>query len=499
MKLTVKRDVKFKRKEIIAYLDVDQKREDLQSILENHSISELPNRLQEHMKKFDLIDEYGSLTESGEYAKKTGLVKEKEYGQYEVWYHIDEPWFGTLPVAIHRINAGNGNQKQYQNEWTKPEDIIDKFTLKKSDNIQNIRDSDINMDINLRSLTPRAVKKIRDISAIGSITCTAEKLDEKKFNCELSANLGWSQKNKENSFISREIIHKEDPITLLNEILGNDFETESKCVLVDNPPENPTNFTKNENLKNKAGFKEVIIEDIPLRAKDKSCAEKWLKSLLSHVWSTQYVTKEQMEIDQKSWIGSLALSGYGLTVKDTDQVLFEVNEDKQAFWNVAVMYDLRPTKANVRIPFVLEKDEMNVDVKIKKHLFEGRNVSKIIISDRYIENDNIDILKRILPEKSDTIIKIFTRKNLKLKPEEWINEILPQKRDERFDDHNRYWLVKSSFGWEYWSFSHSLTPFKEFEEMDQIYVDSQVNISPVYAIPEYLENEINAVLGGKKE
>ncbi|MDD3051892.1 MAG: hypothetical protein PHR06_12225 [Candidatus Cloacimonetes bacterium] len=498
MKLTLKRDVTLKRKEMIAYLDIEQKREDLQSILKNPSITSLPTRLKDHLKKFGLINKYDALTESGKYAIETGLVKEKEYGQYEIWYHVDEPWFGTLPVALHRINAGNGNQDKYTNNWAKSEDILYKFSLK-TDKVQSIFDSDSKNDVNLSSLTPRAVKKINEKAATGSLTCTADDVNKKEFSCKLSANLDWSQKNKEKSTISNEMTYKDDPVALIRDILGKDFDTGSKSLLIDIPPENPTDETGTKILDDKAGFKEIKIEDVPLRAKDKSCAENWLKSLLTYTWSSQYVTKEQMEIDQNKWIHSHALSGYDLTAKNTDQVLFELNENRKTFWNVAVMHDLRPANATIRIPFVLEKDESQVNFKITEHLFKGRKISRIIISDRYIENKKVSILEKLLPDDANIKITVFSREDLKSLPDNWNAEILPKIRDDEFDDHNRYWLIKSSNGWEYWSFSHSLTPFKESNRSNGIEVDAQVNISPVYTIPKYLETKIKSADGGNRK
>jgi len=496
MKLTLKRDVTLKRKEMIAYLDIDQRREDLQSILKNQRIDLLFTRLKDHLKKFDLINEYDALTESGKNAIKTGLVKEKEYGQYEIWYHVDEPWFGTLPVALHRINAGKGNQDKDTNRWAKPEDVLDKFS---QDKAQSILDSDSKIDVNLSSLTPRTVKKINDKVATGHLTCTADDVNKKEFSCKLSANLDWSQKNKEKSTISNEMTYKYDPVALIHDILGKDFDTMYKCLLIDIPPKNPTDVTRNERLENKAGFNEIYIEDIPLRAKNKSCAENWLKSLLAHTWSSQYVTKEQMEIDQNEWIHSQALSNYDLTAKNTDQVLFELNENRQTFWNVAVMHDLRPAKANIRIPFVLEKNESQVNSKITEHLFKGREVSRIIISDRYIQPKEISILEKLLPDDAGIKITVFSRYNLMSTPDNWELKILSPKRDYDVDDHNRYWLIKSSNGWEYWSFSHSLTPFKESNGSNDIEVDAQVNISPVYTIPKYLETEIKSASGGNRK
>lgn len=498
MKLTLKRNVTLKRKEMIANLHIDQKRDDLQSILKNQSITLLPPRLKDHLKKFGLINEYDELTESGKYAIETGLVKEKEYGQYEIWYHIDEPWFGTLPVALHRINAGNGNQDKYTNSWAKSEDILDKFSLK-ADNVRSIFDSDSKIDVNLSSLTPRAVKKINDMKATGSLTCTADDVNKKEFACKLSANLEWSQKNKEKSTISNEMTYKDDPVALIHDILGKDFDTGSKCLLIDIPPENPTDVIRNERLENKAGFNEIYIEDIPLRAKNKLCAENWLKALLSHTWSSQYVTKEQMEIDQNKWIHSQGLSGYDLTAKNTDEVLFKLNENRQTFWNVAVMHDLRPANANIRIPFVLEKNDSQVNFKITEHLFKGREISRIIISDRYIQRKEISILEKLLPDDAGIKITVFSRENLKSLQDNWEAKKLPEKRDDEFDDHNRYWLIESSHGWEYWSFSHSFTPFKESNRSNEIEVDAQVNITPVYTIPKYLETEIKSASGGNRK
>ena len=122
MKAIFERKLNFERKEIVSHIQIMQERPDIQKILKM-DLDNLPNRLLSYLKKLELLDDYGQLTKEGEQAKKEGQILSEEYGQYEIWYIIDDPWFGTRPVALHRIRAGGDWQNDNQNNnpaWKDP-------------------------------------------------------------------------------------------------------------------------------------------------------------------------------------------------------------------------------------------------------------------------------------------------------------------------------------------------------------------------------------------
>ena len=148
---------------------------------------------------------------------------------------------------------------------------------------------------------------------------------------------------------------------------------------------------------NKHGtFSRISIEGISLRASNPAVAREWLMKLMQHSWATRYVSREQVELEQQAWLQSPALSDMGLSPSSGEDLLNTLGrESGRAYWNIAAMHDLVPTGIKAKMPFTLSKDEQLIDQKIHRHLFDRREVRKVIISDPFVK-PVMPVLKRIL-------------------------------------------------------------------------------------------------------
>lgn len=489
MKLTLERNITFIRKRIIATLSIEQKRDDIHELL-SKDISELPPRLQDYLKKMGLVINYNELTQKGEKAKDTGLVPENEYGQFEVWYLNEDDWFDKKPVAIRRIRAGD--RKERGEHW----EIINAYCEWGVSRKQDIYDKDSQKTVILYSFKPKTILEEQSYESPGKCTCNTEDMDSNEIPCTLKAALRWSIDEKD-SQITREETHRVNPKDILANVFGNDrgseteYDKKTNTMLIHHIPDNPTEFTSTFSDSNNSAFSLVKIENIPLRAATSHIAKEWIEHLRVNEWEDQYVSREQTEMQHEDWLSLPAFDGFIIPSPSIEELLEELkNKSRRAYWNVAVMQDLRPHTAKVRLPFTLESGSHSVKDTIRKNLFEGMNVSEIIISDRYITEKNLEILQEILPNKSR--VTLYTRdNNFKSLPSNWKCEKLPGKRDKNWDDHSRIWMIKCQSDWKFWTFGHSMTPFKKDGE-NRIYVDSLVHVSPIYKLPDYLSQHVNS-------
>jgi len=207
--------------------------------------------------------------------------------------------------------------------------------------------------------------------------------------------------------------------------------------------------------------------------------------LMQHSWATRYVSREQVELEQQAWLQNPALSDMGLSPSSGKDLLNTLGrESGRAYWNIAAMHDLVPTGIKAKMPFTLSKDEQLIDQKIHRHLFDRREVQKVIISDPFVKPESLPVLKRILPKNIP--VEIYSHKyDLEsYLPLNWVHKKLP-----KGDTHDRIWLIHSGKQWEYWNFSTSADQFSEKDGV--IFMNKHMTIAPIVKLPQYLQDIVD--------
>lgn len=500
MKAIFERKLNFERKELISRIQMMQDRPDIQKILKMEP-NNLPDRLVFYLKKLDLLDNYDQLTELGERALEEGQILSEEYGQYEIWYLKDDPWFKTLPVALHRIRAGGNSQRDKQkrdSEW-KNSGNQSIWTMEDHDVVFPLLDSDTGNRTWLRSLSVEAIRSTRTEQEHGLLHCETDDVDAPIVKCDISGNMRWSQREKKYEKLNLERYFNESAKDLISDILVSEFDRKRNVLIVKRVPdgtEELTSFVKRQFEKHgviseKYGtFSRIVIEDIPMRAANQYVAKEWILRLMQHTWASRHVSREQAEQDQKDWLQSQALGDMDLSSSSGEELLSVLGrESGPAYWNVAVMQDLIPSGIKTKVSFTLSKGECNVDQKIRRHLFEGRSIQKIIISDGYVTPESLPVLKQMLPNSIIVQIHSFKYKLEDALPYNWTHKNLP-----KGDNHDRIWLIKSGNQWEYWNFSTSADHFVEND--GGVVVNKQMTVTPIVKLPKYLQDIVDEQMNG---
>ena len=494
MKAIFERKLNFERKELVSRIQRMQARPDIQKILKN-DLNDLPSRLIDYLKKLDLLNGYGQLTADGEKALKEGEIIGKEFGQFEIWYLKDDPWFETIPVALHRIKAGGnwqGDNHGKNSAWNPGKNS--NWCVDDQDVSYPLMDSDAGNQIRIRSLSVEAIRSMRTEQEQGLLRCETEEISEPYIKCEISGNLRWSQRRNSSDKLDLERYYNGSAKNLLSEILGSEYDRVRNALIVKVVPTDTNELTsfvkrrfeKCDVVSDKHGtFSHIVVEDFPMRAANQSVAKEWLLRIMQHNWGSRYVSREQTDLEQKDWLQSQALRDMKLLPYSGENLLNVLGSGRgPAYWNVAAMQDLIPSGVKAKVSFTLSKDETNVDQKIKHQLFDGHEVRRVIISDGYVTPESLPVLEKILPKDIQVQIHSFKHKLEHVLPLDWIHKNL-----QKGDTHDRIWLINCRSGWEYWNFSTSTDHF--YEKNEVICVNKQMTIAPIVKLPQYLQDIVD--------
>jgi hypothetical protein len=338
------------------------------------------------------------------------------------------------------------------------------------------------------------MRKTQLEQATGTLRCEAENIDESSIQCEISGSLHWSTKERNSDNLKIPGSYSETVKSLLSDVLGAEYDPTRNALISNSVPGDPQELTsfvrqlfeRKDVTSNKHGiFSKISIERMSLRASNSAIAREWLMKLMRYSWAKRYVPREQAELEQLEWLQNPALSDMGLSSFSGEELLSILGrESGEAYWNIAAMHDLVPSGIKVSMPFTLSKDEQLIDRKIHRHLFDRREVRKVIISDPYVKPESLPALKRILPENIS--VEIYSHKyDLESHlPPHWAHKNLP-----KGDTHDRIWLVHSGKQWEYWNFSTSADQFGE--KGGVIFMNKQMTITPIEKLPQYLQDIVD--------
>jgi len=365
MKITLEREAELKKYEYVSEILISQNRPDIQKILKADDYSSLPDRLKNYLVSLNLVTEEGNLTSEGKIAINEGVVSEIEYGWYETWNLIGDPWLKNKLVAFKRKRPGKSETK---NEWIK--------TLIDIPNESYAFDYEKNGQTKIEKVDIKSTNKMTKGSTPANLVFSADSSGI-NFQNIIEADVKWSE-NKSNHIKVENIL--DESITQILELIPN-FDSNHKRMKIEAPANEKEIISferkrmelepKDCNLSDYGLFSKVTLENVSLMPKDKYEAKTWLKKIMLIQWKNRYISMEQTQINQEDWISEIPLKMYKLDSDFGENLLKNIGaENTEVYWNVAAMQDLVPASAKLKISFTRKPSENDLPDYIHSQIKE---------------------------------------------------------------------------------------------------------------------------------
>lgn len=472
MAIKLTRALKMERCEAIGRAQLENPRPDLKIILEKIQAGTLkkpPKRLLDYFEKLGIYSN-GQIFDAGEQLLLNEKIIADEYCHYEFWYVRNDPWLGTTPVALRRIeaqrnNKDNRNEKPVSGQWQHP---IDNQWHVFSENKKPVfvQVAEDNSTYRLESLDIDALLA-QQYHADGNLECILDSSEGAKIT--LSSSVKWNHDNSLTKISVDIPWPTEKVIVLLPEIarhLNKEWDWQKAALVEDNFPSNIhelTTFKKEkisiQNLRtdNAGNFDTAEVTNVPIRAGSARCAENWLKELMRYKWSQKYTSIQTCQDDQTEWLNSIALEDYGLQPLENEVLLQAVDKNMagKAYWHIAALQDLVPSGVKTKnLQFTLNLEDNEPIKTISSRLKEDKNFTEIRIIDRYVGEKKhirmIDDIRRELGIKNVTLVSLEVPEEL---PDGWKHIQMKKRTGE---NHDRYWCLMNGDAPSIWKVSTSL-------------------------------------------
>ncbi|WP_372870485.1 hypothetical protein [Shewanella sp.] len=515
--LTLSRTVQLKRFPIIARCTFLRKRPDLVSLLKGvqNNPADVPSRLKVYLKREALWDESG-ISDKGQQVIDSGLFEAKERGLYHIWYTDNDPLLRTRPVLMQRDTAFfDPNMKG----WKKGADAArSEFQVKQPVKLNVLEESFVD-----RNKTEPKHYSLQLASLEPEVICSPEKLAQ----IELEWTLDFSQslvslkgqldmlqfkQNKTGSRPEALILSIDDFGDRLNDVMAaiagefdGDWLIEDRRLQasLESIQRYPSAVQKLQigslncsGLSTVIGrFKSVQTKHIPIQPVDQLDAEKWQRFWLEDFYSGKYQSSAEARKQQSQWLDHIALNDFELPLKEQQSLLSEISRESQpqAYWHVAAMADLTPSKSKkLRLPISLVNgDVLDLD-DLLKQLSGGEYIEHIIYSDRYVhtprQSRNLSYVAAYFSDAEGLLLTLDRQHGKEAElPDSWSREILQKQND----NHGRYWiLVGTEHTW-CWECSSGLDFIRE--SAGRFIVDGSPTFTPKEEaeLPRYLQDQIN--------
>lgn len=480
LKLTA--DAQVSCYQAIATLTITQSRPDLQSIISTNKNSVLPPRLQKYLQAIGVVDNDMVLTDTGNQLKNSGKISLTEKGLYNLWY-CEHGLLGTRLIAIQRIDA--------------TQETIKAKVLAKEDELK-IQPFHVNseitvhcLDIENKSWTKELVSKAK-IEIIANpepmnsaiIIWEVESNNQVKLQATLKAKIsnGWHS-NKNTSNIENKVslaipiadnhvldawnalalavegkwkVQQKSIAMPLTEAIDN-YESLNSCTLK-NIPINSLQIAKI------GVFNIIEFNPINIEPSDQEEGVLWLKAWLKHYFNKAPVTPLQAEKDQLAWRSKQQIAHHDIAPIGQYEViqLLEHKGRNTAYWNAVSTMDLVPTQPkSIGLPLTLNDGEIISPNQLLNMLSDELSIENMIISDRYYRTDNQRKLLHALNESitgNSHLLVTANAQDIQTMPQGWKINTFERNMPE---NHDRYWLLKTSTGFKAWKVSTSLDFLRE--------------------------------------
>jgi hypothetical protein len=487
--LQLVRKLHLKRYPVIAKATFRRERPDLVALLDamQQDADNMPARLKAYLVRENLwIEGDMTLTERGQKVKTTGLFEASERGLYHIWYTDNDPLLGTRPVMMQRdtaffepktkgwLKGADAARSAFRvDEELQIEVLEEVYDGKKSKHSKNT--------LTLAKLEPEVI-------------CSWEKSVDVELNWQLDLShslvklkgqldvLEFQGKPSNRPELLGLSIHAfADYFSLIMQSIAGQFEghwdsrEQRMAVTIESIQQYPSavdNFKigiRNiHQLETNVGqFDSTQMQHIPIKPEDQLDAEQWHSHWLQSFYSRGYQSSEKARQQQAKWLDNKALADfevpliYGANLLDC----LAREQHPQAFWHVAAMADLTPSKSKkLRLPISLVNGEPLALNELIAKLSGAETVEQMIYSDRYVHTSrhsrNLAAVAACINDVEGQLLTLGLQKGNEAKlPDNWQREILKKQND----NHGRYWVFFGSSHIYCWECSSGLDFMHETE------------------------------------
>jgi len=499
MQITLQRQVKAVCHQVLATVNVEQERPDLQRILKQveDDIERLPPRLIDYLEKEKLIKN-NSLTMLGGDVMDSGKHSAIERGIYQIWYLQDDAHLPQEPLLMQRVVESNTRKGGYQQrnkfyEWAETEKIgrgskfhceFETVFLNDGAKLQKNKISELCVEV----LNTGIKNKQQDLT----LTLTYS-LDKGKFQVDFKLTGKLPTKiNEREQFVEinnkYSDQHDDTFMPSIIDTLDMQWEDSSLRALCTTPKSHDALSTFIMNKQNLSSidtcfgyFDSGEIKLLPIKPKDVVTAKEWQIQSLNQLFKLGYLSVAQANYSQQIWLAHLAVKDYKLPLLQGDELLHALDrqQNPMSYWHASAANFLIPTNTKTPLPSVTFKQGQALNInELLRTLVLSEPIKHIIYSDRHYKSAlharNMREIVRISGAKSGVIYSCDP--NAKI-PEDWLLEVMKNKKD----NHDRYWVIqtmnrtiiwKVTTSLDFIDFSHktpkiqSPTTFVQLEESD---------------------------------
>ncbi|MGR6837727.1 hypothetical protein ACU5DF_00945 [Aliivibrio wodanis] len=499
MQITLQRQVKAVCHQVLATVNVEQERPDLQRILKQveDDIDCLPPRLIDYLEKEKLIKNNG-LTMLGGEVIDSGKHSATERGIYQIWYLQDDAYLTQEPLLMQRVVESNTRKGGYQQrnkfyEWAETEKIVreskyncDFKTVFLNDGTKVQKNSISNLCVEVLNAG------IKNKQQYLTLTLTYS-LDKGKFQVDfkLTGKLPTKINEREQLIdINNEYSDEHNDAFMSSIISSLDMQWEkstsrSLCKTPKDYEALATFIMRKQNLSSIntcfGRFEQGEVHFLPIEPKDVATAKEWQRNWLNELFKMRYLSVPQANYSQQIWLAHPAVKHYKLPLLQGPELLNELDrqQDPISYWHASAASFLIPANTQTPLPSITFKkdDELNISDFFRK-LVLSESVKHIVYSDRHYKSAqharNMREIVRISGAKSGVIYSCDP--NAKI-PEDWTLKAMKSKKD----NHDRYWIIqtmnrtiiwKVTTSLDFIDFSHKMpkiqspTTFVQLEESD---------------------------------
>lgn len=469
MDISLTRTVIAKSYKVLATVNIDEDRPDIQNILmQVQKGLKLPPRLISFLTASGLYHN-DEITPLGEQALVTGSFPSKERGIYEVWY-IEDDYFGKMPVAMQRIEEsstqhGKNNRSRPFHNWSQVEKPQPSLKLNITEarvfliNENKSRDiSDLKIEVMNRGDRSKSVQTTLKLEAPSN-----------------KANSQWSIIGKipvDNRGVQKSI----DFEFAISEQVTNQLITEL-CEHLEftwNEKGNRAAIGKLEKIKYLldfnirslsindvdtmfGNFKQGSIKNLAIMPKDMKIALDWQEQWLHQLYKIEHVSCKSMEYQQRVWLSHTALKKFELPILLDQELLSKLDGERrnnEVYWHATASHYLVPQLTKQTLPSITFTDNQVISVgELLRQLTLNHEIQSFIYSDRHYKSKlHKNNLQAIAQQAEPNSGFVFTTDPNVSVPAGWDKELISNNRN----NHDRYYIFISNMEVFSWKCSTSL-------------------------------------------
>ncbi|GHT59397.1 hypothetical protein AGMMS50239_05950 [Bacteroidia bacterium] len=375
MKVTLTKYIDLQGATVYLTFEKDTERLDIQKYLNGEHFDNeiIEKRVLDYLRSIGILDENYQPTSYGNFVKKTGLLKVREEGKYQIWLTQNDSFFGNKIFYFRRIQPNN--------------DVVNEI---------NIR-----IDNSEHFYLPTAQNKFAKLKLVHNDDYWGQK-NQRQDRIMLhwiwqdtaqSAFRFEGKLGNNNTEIGKEYIPCQiDLDEKIQEILPN-WDTQIKRYKIFfNETDEASRLSCEGNLDYKWNDFNVRIEKLPLMPYNAEDAKKWRDRLVIETLKKEYLTVPDFESVVIETNEKEAFQSYtnSLNIPKPQTFSDSIKKDTVAFWHLNAPMDLNPkTKVNLAAkPVELkEGDEISFAEIANKLGYDNSGNSAIFLYyDKYVVN-----------------------------------------------------------------------------------------------------------------